>query len=337
MKKLILMVLCACVLLAGAVADAEPAPEPVYYDFILDDYEYSDWSEAEIIAELGEAYEDADEPGSRGTCTGVCHYNYSGNDPVEIQCDVGAGSSVNTIVGRDYHSVNDKIIMCNYVYLFGIWQWIRVGSCDRDSITKLLVNGNDDDDAIVIVDPATPLPGTGCDFKVFTSAFEAGWLKVYGQDGCDAIQGSEYDDYHLEGEYVEGEGGDDYIQLTNNDVTCAAVGGIPKAHGQEGSDEIYGTEITDYIWADYPVISAGSGLDYVDGEQGNDQVAGGYRDDEIYGGYGNDQLWGGADDDVLYGEENDDFLYGGDGDGDVCNGGSGADTCDEACETQVSC
>lgn len=248
-----------------------------------------------------------------GSCWGACQYISSGGTPVAIRCYVPEQSSVLGNVSATgfayYDSGNanfddepNRIIMCKRVPVTDTtYEWVRVGYCDRDSLTVLTVFGMDAAstaarDVMGIVryqlnddgSSSTPIVGEDCNFGNFTSVFESGSLNMYGRGYHDEVYGSQYDDAYLEGEYVNGLEGDDEIHLDNDE---GGTYGYSIGQGDDGYDEIWGTITADDIYGDD-------------------------ENDAIYGNDGNDTLSGGV---------------GTDG----CSGGNGTDTCD--CEVEYYC
>jgi ELWxxDGT repeat protein len=109
-------------------------------------------------------------------------------------------------------------------------------------------------------------------------------------------------------------------------------------NGSEGSDNLLGSDRTDYIQAlggQDPVDSHG-GDDFIDSSYGddllisrtgNDILIGDNGNDTLNGGNGNDTLWGVSGSDVLRGRSGNDHLTG-NSDYDLLDGGIGNDTLD---------
>lgn len=315
--------------------------------------------------------------GTRGTCWGACYYLTSNNVPYAIRCDVPEQSAIGgnlSATGFAYYDGDDpdfddepnRIIMCKRVpYQFGcpiVYEWERVGYCDRDALVDLRVYGMDAAstaarDVMGIIryqlnddgTGSTPIVGEDCNFATFTSVFEGGELWMYGRGYHDEVYGSQYDDSYLSGEAVTGLEGDDYIVLDNDEY---ASYGNSIGLGDDGYDEIYGSVSADTIYGDDPNDSGNAGNDYISGNRGNDYLHGTALNDVVHGGIGNDTILGGIGDDDLYGEddndaiygmEGDDRLWGGNGDDnltggagyDRCWGEVGTDTCD--CEYEQTC
>jgi Ca2+-binding RTX toxin-like protein len=87
---------------------------------------------------------------------------------------------------------------------------------------------------------------------------------------------------------IEGTGGRDDLNGTNNDDVMILKAGDDTAHGRDGDDVIRG-------------------------EGGDDHLYGQAGADTLFGGDGYDVLYGGAGRDVLNGGSGADLLYGGDG------------------------
>ena len=87
---------------------------------------------------------------------------------------------------------------------------------------------------------------------------------------------------------IEGTGGRDDLNGTNNDDVIILKAGNDTAHGRDGDDVIHG-------------------------DGGDDRLYGQAGADKLFGGDGNDVLYGGAGRDVLNGGPGADLLYGGDG------------------------
>ena len=314
-------------------------PEPTYYQFPFDEKtgefigdpddlycEEDDW-ENDLISD---SWEDE----TRGTCWGICHYH--GSPEYEIHCVINY-KNLYTIVGLAYGE-DDIVLACKY----NGSTWVQVGYCDRESVDELLVDGNSVNNDIWFVKAAGDWSNE-CRFKAYDGVFEAGHLEMWGKGGCDRIGGSNYADAWLQAEYVDGDEGDDYIQLEADSLAC--VGGNPQAHGKEGSDTIDGSSEDDMIWADTITDSTNYGDDVVDCGDGDDQALGAYGNDRIWGGVGllgggggEDALWGGPGSDDLYGEYDNDVLYGGLDSGDTCDGGGGSwDLCGTDCEDRPNC
>jgi Ca2+-binding RTX toxin-like protein len=87
---------------------------------------------------------------------------------------------------------------------------------------------------------------------------------------------------------IEGTGGRDDLNGTNNDDAMVLKAGDDIAHGRDGDDVIHG-------------------------DGGDDRLYGQAGADKLFGGDGNDVLYGGAGRDVLNGGPGADLLFGGDG------------------------
>ncbi len=313
---------------SGGIAAAQEGPGPEYREppyaslFLTNGNMNDEWWDNE---ELWGGTDDDD------LCDGVC--SHVGDT---IFCEVPTWAAQLVAVGMDLWAA-DKVIMCHY--LSGAW--VRIGSCRLDGLEKLRVEGSSHDDNIGIIQEAgtcesSPCnPVNDCDFGEFTDDFESGYLRMYGNGGCDEIWGSQWDDDRLEGEYVWGMEGEDWIYLEDDDVTC--VNNHPTALGNEGRDWIYGTAYNDYIWGDW--CDADHGSDRVWSYGGSDIVyLGSGGNDYVWGGDGDDFLNGGTGvNDFIYGQNGDDTLWGGPMLQDTCHGGSGDDLCHVSCEVMDSC
>lgn len=294
-----------------------------------------------------EEFWESDDDTRSASCTDYCHYNTISGVNDEIHCEVPSTFyQSDTIVGMNrYNEAGDQVIMCMYNPIQG---WVRVGSCDLDGLVKLRVDGSSGENNIAIIktamcetDPCDE--DNDCDFAEFINDFSTdndGELHMDGKGACDGIWGSQYSDMQLIGEYVTGLEGDDYINLTADDVTC--VGGHPSALGNEGSDMIHGAydhpdHWGDYVWADDVDVSLGAGTDHVYTYDRADYIYLGYGDwDTAKGGDDVDCIWGGPGNyDHLWGGNGNDHLFGGDGGGDWCKGEVGYDEC--VCETRIDC
>jgi ELWxxDGT repeat protein len=109
-------------------------------------------------------------------------------------------------------------------------------------------------------------------------------------------------------------------------------------NGCEGSDNLLGSDRTDYIQAlgGQDTVDSHGGDDFIDGsygddllisDTGNDNLIGGNGKDTLNSGNGNDTLWGGNGNDILRARSGDDILTGG-SDNDLLDGGIGNDTLD---------
>jgi len=274
------------------------------------------------------------------SCTAYCHYHIIAGANDEIHCEVPSWAYTNVVVGMNkYNQAGDEVIMCNYSPSSG---WVRIGSCDLDGVVKLLVDGSDHADKIGIIKHLTCEDDdchwkNDCDFAEFIDDFgiaSGGMLRMYGRGQYDEIWGSQFSDSHLEGEYVNGKEGDDWIYLTHDNCTT------PIGVGGWGGDHIFGSSHSDDIWADDVGMSVGAGTDYVSADGGDDYIYLGYGDIDVgHGGARSDEIWGGPGyNDRLYGEEGDDFLHGGTGEADRCVGQAGGyDHCDTECEVRIEC
>jgi len=260
----------------------------------------------------------------------------------EILCTVPEGSALNTAVGIKYE-VPDRVHVCSYV----AGAWVETGWCDIGTRVKLRVLGmNNSRDSIGVIRHVwgegaggAILPGADCNFNEFKDVFEPlgvgdpAYLKIYGRGQYDWIYGSQFDDFYLSGEYVDGRESDDKIYMTNNEIGTFAS--YTSAFGDYGADRITGSASPDDIWADNPSIAtkAEGGKDWANGAGGDDYVRGAWFNDELYGGAGADSIYGGDelgvdgtsdDGDLLYGDGGRDTIWGMDG-RDRLRGGTGND------------
>ena len=147
-----------------------------------------------------------------------------------------------------------------------------------------------------------------------------------GTDGND-----KHDGHHERGDFLAGNGGNDYIWAdqgddsidggTGND-TLIGYDGDDQMNGGDGNDSIKGEDGEDSSYGgagnDYLNESSGGYSDFLDGGTGNDTLLGGDKYDTLYGGMGNDSLDAGDDNDTLSGGAGNDTI----------NGGNGTDTVD---------
>lgn len=107
-----------------------------------------------------------------------------------------------------------------------------------------------------------------------------------------------------------------------------ASGGSVIAHGADGNDQIYATDVrmpvSIFGEGGHDQITGGSAGDLLDGGDGVDRIWGGAGDDLIRGGAGNDVLRGHEGNDILLGGDGDDYLEGQLGN-DILIGGAGRD------------
>ncbi len=110
------------------------------------------------------------------------------------------------------------------------------------------------------------------------------------------------------GRYVQGDGTDRTVVLTDADDTFI---------GSDGNEHVIGGGGDDYL-------DGAGGDDHLEGGSGNDVLLGGTGNDVLEGGSGDDRLDGGLGDDILAGGSGDDHLLGGGGN-DQLDGGTGTD------------
>jgi Ca2+-binding RTX toxin-like protein len=349
-------------------AGYNPIPFPFGNDTGLTYTDEEDWSSEQLAL-------DEQAGGSQllnGTCSGACVYVTSGGVPVEIVCtvpEVGVAPGLVSATGfaDPFEGESNRIIMCKHHPASG--NWYRVGWCDRQNINKLRVNGmSSSRDTMGIVNRQTndngvlggnPVPGGDCNFQDFENRFESpGTLRMYGNGLYDMVYGSMYDDYRLEGEYVDGRPGDDIIYLTTNEVPANYPN--TTAYGGFGSDTITGSAQVDDVWGDPPeaIYKAYGGQEIIRGYAENDYLRGAWWYDQVWGGTGDDNIWGGDETaagnqgdpdygDRLYGESGRDNLFGMNGndylegnptavEGDFCDGGNHWDIC-RKCSNNPNC
>ncbi len=111
----------------------------------------------------------------------------------------------------------------------------------------------------------------------------------------------------IEGENIEGTGGDDTLLGTLNDDTLSGLGGNDRIEANLGSDLLSGGDGNDTLLGQ-------AGTDILAGDAGDDEVKGGKGDDFLFGGVGDDRLIGGPGDDLVSDEEGADYLRGDQGD-----------------------
>jgi ELWxxDGT repeat protein len=129
--------------------------------------------------------------------------------------------------------------------------------------------------------------------------------------------------------------GNELFKLTFDDSIDATPIFI---NGSEGSDNLLGSDRTDYIQAlgGQDTVDSCGGDDFIDGSYGDDRLISNTGDDNLIGGNGKDTLnsgngrdtlWGGNGNDILRARSGDDILTGG-SDNDLLDGGIGNDTLD---------
>jgi Ca2+-binding RTX toxin-like protein len=130
-------------------------------------------------------------------------------------------------------------------------------------------------------------------------------MNIVGTSGNDFLTGT---NDLLNGDRMEGLGGNDILFGLAGDDTLLGGSGSDWLYGGEGSDAIFDNTDEDLF-----------------GDNGVDRLSGDGGDDFLYGGNGVDYLYGGNGDDWLedFGDTTD-YLYGGNGN-DVIDAGNGAD------------
>jgi Ca2+-binding RTX toxin-like protein/cyclophilin family peptidyl-prolyl cis-trans isomerase len=140
------------------------------------------------------------------------------------------------------------------------------------------------------------LTGGAGNNTIDTSAFDRGFVILFGGGGDDSLVG--------------GPGHDSIVGGDGNDTLV----------GNDGSDTLKGGEGDDSL-------TGGAGNDGLSGATGNDILIGGDDNDTAYGGSGGDTLTGGLGDDILIGGDGADSVDGSDG-ADTLAAGSGDGTPD---------
>ncbi len=173
--------------------------------------------------------------------------------------------------------------------------------------------------------------GAGDD--TFDASGSTGQVRLYGNDGDDALTGGDGNDY------LRGDTGDDVLVGSGGNDTLDGRSGADTLQGGTGDDRLY-------VDADDTSIDGGEGYDrlYAQGEEGLnldiasakiEEASGSAGDDvfdasdalervRLYGKEGDDYLSGGAGDDYLRGDEGNDVISGGAGN-DTIEGKAGAD------------
>lgn len=155
----------------------------------------------------------------------------------------------------------------------------------------------------------------------------------------------------LEGNVIDGGGGNDYIAAGTGHDTVSGGEGDDDIAGMDKDDILFGDAGNDIVYgdgmgseADYGVhtpfdrhgadtLFGGSGNDTLAGQGGSDWIDGGADNDRIWGDdspdnapfayHGDDYLDGGGGDDQLTGGGRNDTLYGGEGNDDLWGDGDG--------------
>ena len=219
---------------------------------------------------------------------------------------------------------------------------------------KLLVDGSDNDDTIIIspaADVGVVLVNVNGNTQTVSGVTS---IEVRGNEGDDTITvngrlpsslfGNEGDDtiFGSAGpDYIEGGIGADNINAREGqDTIYASAPGLADTapntiQGGRSNDEIFGSQFSDtifggeandtiYAFAGADEIFGGQGADTIFAGDGNDVIRAGESADTVYGQNGNDTIIGGLGFDLLFGGNGDDVITGGDGQ-DTLNGGAGSD------------
>lgn len=117
------------------------------------------------------------------------------------------------------------------------------------------------------------------------------------------------------GHYVQGDGTDQTVVLTDADDIFVGSDGDEHVLGLGGDDRLDGAGGDDWLegGAGQDTLLGGSGDDLLDGGSGDDRLDGGSGDDRLLGSTGADLLDGGGGNDVLDGGAGTDLLAGGTG------------------------
>ena len=121
------------------------------------------------------------------------------------------------------------------------------------------------------------------------SITEQGGDFIYGTQGDDHLQGTDFEDW------IDGHRGDDRIDGGAGNDSIRGWRGNDILHGGAGHDHLLGDHGNDEL-------HGGAGRDALSGSGGNDLLYGGDGDDSLYGGHGHDRLDGGAGRDWLFGD-----------------------------------
>ncbi|MFV8184935.1 calcium-binding protein [Streptomyces sp. AF1B] len=154
--------------------------------------------------------------------------------------------------------------------------------------------------------------GDGNDKAAYHNA--TGQVYSYAEISLGAGDDKAIDTGRLDGAYVDGEAGNDTIN----------VGADGLAWGGDGKDTIFASGGDNIVkgGAGDDTLHGGAGAQDLSGDDGNDTLYGGTGDDSLYGGKGNDVIYGNSGNDTLYGNSGNDKLYGGPGT-DTLSGGPG--------------
>ena len=167
---------------------------------------------------------------------------------------------------------------------------------------------------------------------------EDGFDQVWGRDGNDTILAGRQDDM------VWGGAGNDDIQGEDGKDIIHGETGMDVIHGGAGADELYGDEDADTIFGDSEgdliygggdsdTIDAGSGNNFVWGDDKDGDDTGAGAADNIIGGNDNNRIFGQAGGDIITAGSGNNFILGAEGDdvivagtgNNVVRGGSGND------------
>jgi len=250
--------------------------------------------------------------------------NFDVEDFSVIAINTFGGNDIVTVEMDDTYS--PELLMELMYTGFGIYVELGDGNDQFDNwaspFTSLGIGGRGAD---------TLKGGAGIDYLTgnVASAF-FGSFDSEGDGDIDTIFGNGGHD-ELEGEYVIGGEGSDYIYSSetlpvHGHFTLIAAGG-------PGNDVIFGTTGADFMFGggDNDEISGAGGADFISGGNGDDELDSIEENENVlivgaslYGGDGNDILQGGSGDDYLNGGNGNDDLFGGSG-SDRLFGGNGQD------------
>ncbi|HEV2293598.1 MAG TPA: calcium-binding protein [Tepidisphaeraceae bacterium] len=177
-----------------------------------------------------------------------------------------------------------------------------------------------------LIDASASPVGVQIAFSAFGVAeVGTGFVSLIGSEFDDVISGGGHSSTSRVPHYVEGRGGNDYIQGVavadmllggDGDDTIDAGVGDDTVIGGAGNDSISGYVGNDMLVGD-------DGNDTIDGGEGNDRIAGGVGNDVIHGDVlGMTADWGS---DTIEGNAGHDFIMGG-GHNEVIEGHGGRDT-----------
>jgi Ca2+-binding RTX toxin-like protein len=208
---------------------------------------------------------------------------------------------------------------------------VLIGTSGADAIAGLAgsdsISGLGGDDVLTGNAGNDTIDGGEGNDAIWAGADDAGNDYLWGGFGNDTLAGGAGDDTLFGGygsDLLFGGAGDDYLDVGIPDYfTGDGATAVNVAWAGSGSDFISGDDTAD-------LLGGGSGSDAVLAYGGNDIVYGGAangsepNDDTIYGGAGNDTIYGGVGSDYISGDENNDLLFGGAGN-DGIDGGAGND------------